>query len=46
LLDELERERWERLEAQERVKQLVQKHLELERERLACLGDPHSVQRP
>jgi hypothetical protein len=34
LLDELERERWERLEAQGRVKQLMREHphLELERE--------------
>lgn len=35
LLDELERERWKRLEAQVRVKQLMREHLELKRERLA-----------
>jgi hypothetical protein len=46
LLDDLERKRWERLEEQERVKQLMREHLELERERLARLGDQRNVQRP
>jgi hypothetical protein len=43
LLDELERERWERLEAQARVNQLMRKHLE--RERLASLGHQRNIQR-
>jgi len=46
LLGELECERWERLEAQERVKQLMREHLELERERLGCLGDQQNLLQP
>jgi uncharacterized coiled-coil DUF342 family protein len=45
LLDELERERRERLEAQEKVKQLIREHPHLESEREGCTNNHRERQR-